>query len=441
MRLLGLCCVLVAGCIETGAHLTFSAPNGPTSAMSFSVVLATPDRVPLVNGQRTSPTKHDVQSVSYYLQRTIAGGEHNKVAQLDGFAVRIEPDISISETAFIPFVLIYDGENETGNIIAIATFVAPDSHVPSPILVKLDEIDKYTLTVEPVVQVSDREPAAAGQVQVVKCGEGEQEFVSGIVWRPKSGGELRLVFADDGGLDATKRALDLDCDGHTVTIESSGGDCDDSRGWFHRGAPESCDGFDTNCDSLETIAVACPATSNLCPDPTAGTGVALCHDTSPPMQAQCQSDAQCLCAGLGSVGCTKCILEAELGATAGTVTPCQPGIGFLYLDQLCMFDTKCRVEVVGVRGGWVVEVGGDTVNFGPVALDVVSKFYIKATRPEGVGAEIQGVRGTSTGEVDVVVTTSDGVAHLIPIDLQLTSDPPSISCSNASSYPMYCTRQ
>jgi len=440
MRLLGLSCLVVAGCSETGAHLTLSAPNGPASAMSFRVVLAKPDVVPLVNGQRVTPARSEVQSVSYYLQRTVAGGEHDTIAQVDGFTVRVAPDITISETAFVPFVLVYDGENETGNIVGVATFVAPDSNVPSPILVKRDEIDKYTLTVEPVVQVSDREPAVAGQVQLVTCIDRDQkEFVSGVVWRPKHGGELRLVFPDDGSLDASNRALDLDCDGHPVTIESSGSDCDDTRAWFHRDAAESCDGFDTNCDSLQAIAVACAAT-NVCSDPTTGTGIALCNDTNGGMVGQCQGDAQCLCAN-SSTGCNRCFVDNELGSAAGTVKPCQPTVGILLMGSgRCTDLTPCVVEMVGVTGGWVAEVSGDEGTFGLKTTNVHDKVYLKVKRPEGVAVDIPGTRGTSTGEVDLVITGANGAKELWPIDLELSVDAPLSTCSAGGLYQMYCTQ-
>lgn len=327
MRLLGLA-LLLAACTEAGAHLTLSAPDGPGSVMSFRVVLATPETVPSITGQRVAPDDYAVQSVSYYLQRTVAGGEHEMITELDGFAIRIEPDISISDTQFIPFVLMYDGVHGTGNIIGVATFRASDSMIPAPILVKRDEIDKYTLAVEPVVQVGDTDAVEPGQVRVVTCkDQRDAEIVSGIVWRPKQGSEVRVLFPLDEGLDATGRPLDLDCDDHVVAIESSGADCDDSRGWFHRDAVETCDGYDTNCDYQQTIVVACAGSPNLCNDPMTNTGIALCSDRDGGSEGQCQSDPQCLCNGAGGAGCMRCMIANDLASTAGTVRACQPSVG------------------------------------------------------------------------------------------------------------------
>src|SRR5688572_16297973 len=208
-RVLGLA-ALFAGCTEAGAHLTFSAPDGPRKVTSFRVVLASHDQVASVMGQRSAPDQLATQAVSYYRQRTIAGGTHGKVDGIDGFAIRVEPDPAMGETQFIPFVIMYgfDEIDQRDEIIGVATFRG-GAAVPAPILVLGDEIDKYVLDVEPTVQVDDMVALDVGQVRVVECHRDDQSmFTSGIVWRPATGGEIRLLFPDDGGLDATKRALD-----------------------------------------------------------------------------------------------------------------------------------------------------------------------------------------------------------------------------------------
>ncbi|HEY5951572.1 MAG TPA: putative metal-binding motif-containing protein [Kofleriaceae bacterium] len=449
MRSLGLClpgrrhrCLLalcglvggaLAGCTDAGAHLTFSAPSGPGAVTSFQVVLATPERVPTIAEQRTAPGSLATQSVSYYLQRTIAGGTHGKIDGVDGFAVRVEPDPSMSETQFIPFVLMYEGDK----IVGVATFRAADSAVPSPILVLRDEIDKYVLDVEPVTQVSDVDPVDVAQVRTVECFHDDQSmYTSGIVWRPKGGGEIRLLLPDDGGLDATGRALDLDCDGHAVTAETSGPDCDDSRGWFNRDARETCDGYDTNCDGLQSLVVACTGT-NVCADPATNTGIALCDDRTG-TEGTCQSDPQCACAN-GSTTCARCILTTELGDSASSVKPCQPGIGYVRLDPMCSDYERCsRVEVLSVGGGWKAEISADLdpFAFGLVATNVGTKVVLRVKRPEGPGVEIAGTRGTSTGDVVLGVVGADGSTHLRSLDLQIAVD--SGVCSGSGPYPMIC---
>jgi hypothetical protein len=356
--LVALCAGLAgAGCTDTGAHLTFSAPSGPRAVTSFQVVLATPEQIPSIGGQRTQAGLVETQTVSYYLQRTIAGGTHGKIDHVDGFAIRVEPDPAMAETQFIPFVLMYEGDT----IVAVATYYAAPLQVPSPILVMGDEIDKYVLHVEPVEQVGDMEPMATGNVRVVTCYRDDQTtFTSGIVWRPNTGGELRLLFPADGGLDATGRALDLDCDAHPVTTESSGKDCDDSRDWFHQDAQETCDGFDTNCDGLQSLVVACSG-SNVCPDATTNAGVALCNDRTGE-QGRCESDPQCLCTG--GAPCPHCVIANELGSSLSKVRPCQPSIGYVLVDELCPDLARCgRVEVVGTGGGWKADISLDVQPF------------------------------------------------------------------------------
>ena len=425
---------LFAGCTQAGAHLTLSAPNGPGSVSSFRVVLATPDAIPTVGGQRVRPGELTTQSVSYYYQRTIAGGSAEKVSNVDGFAIKIEPDPSMTETQFIPFVLMYEGDN----IVAVGTFHATDSLLPSPIIVVADEIDKYVLDVEPALQISDTDAVEPGSVRVIECFHDDQSsFVSGVVWRPKSGGEMRLLFPDDGGLDATKRTLDLDCDGSVVTVESSGNDCDDTREWFNRGAGEMCDGQDTNCDGLQNMVVACTASigGQTCADPATNMGLALCNDATGE-QGDCQSDPQCVC-NLTS-GCPHCRIPTDFGTSAGMLKPCQPSIGYVYLVNYgCTDTTQCTVDVAQINGGWKAEVSPElpTPTFGLRATGVHGKVLLRVKRPEGPVVEIAGMRGQSTGDVSLVIT-SGNATYLKTIDLQL--DEINTVCQGMGPFQMQC---
>ncbi|HEY5927545.1 MAG TPA: putative metal-binding motif-containing protein [Kofleriaceae bacterium] len=420
---------LLAGCADTGAHLTLSAPDGPGAVTSFKVVLATPEHVPSVGGQRTAPALVETQTVSYYLQRTIAGGTHGKIDAVDGFAIRVEPDPAMTETQFIPFVLMYEGEQ----IVAVATFYAPGGAMPSPILVLRDEIDKYVLDVEPVVQVGDLDPVATGNVRVVECTREDQStFTSGIVWRPRGGGEMRLLFPNDGGLDATERELDLDCDLHPVTVESSNKDCDDTRDWFHRDIQDTCDGYDTNCDGLQSLVVACTG-ANVCTDSNTTTGIALCNDRTGE-QSRCESDPQCACAA-GTSACSRCMLSNELGTSTGMLKACQPSIGFIHLEG-CEDAAQCRVDVASVGGGWKAEVSPDVqpYTFG-LSAQIGYKLVLRVRRPEGPVVEIPGIRGTSTGDIVLAVQTAN-LTYLRAIDLQFETD--GATCQGTGPFPMTC---
>src|SRR5690606_4751092 len=153
--------------------------------------------------------------------------------------------------------------------------------LPSPILVMRDEIDKYKLSIEATTQNDDPDDMLArGEVRVVRCYRDDQSsFASGIVWHTLAGDEYRLLLPADGSLDARGRELDMDCDGHAVTVDSSHDDCDDTRSDFYRGAPDSCDGRDTNCDNAQAIVNECPPTTDDCFSPFDVTSVQVCDDT------------------------------------------------------------------------------------------------------------------------------------------------------------------
>lgn len=423
MKWLGLA-ALVCACSESGAHLTLSAPNGPAQASSFRLILASPEKIPQIANQRISPDEDDTQTVPYFLQRTIAGAD--TIDRVDGLRIRLAPD-ALSEQTFIPFVLLYDS---AGAIVGIATFQTP----PSPVIVVGDEIDKYVLDVEPVTQVADDVKAAPGQVQVVECSDDAGgTFVSGIAWRPLGGGELRLLFPADGSDDATGRDLDLDCDQHPVSEQSSGRDCDDTRGWFHRDAQETCDGYDTNCDGMRTTVVACVETNGtVCPDSATGMGTALCDDRTGQV-GTCTSSVQCLCANQ-QPGCARCTMPYGLGSTTASVKPCQPSIGTLATGTACSANDPCSVQVLAVRGGWKAEVANDpTSSFGSSASGVGARVAIMVKRPEGPDFEM--TKASSVGELDLLITTKTGVQHFQAVDLGLGDA--STQCAGTSS--LTCT--
>lgn len=430
MKALGFVVVagLVGACSESGAHLTLSAPNGPGDAAAFRVVLATPEQIPQVANQRVSPNAGEVQTVPYYLQRTTAGAE--EIDRVDGLRIRLAPDLALPETEFIPFVLLYDS---AGSIVGVATFRAPGATKPSPVIVVPDEIDKYTLVVEPVVQVTDEERPAPGQVHVVECETADGSFASGIAWRPLGGGELRLLFPSDGGVDARERELDLDCDDHAVTEQSSGRDCDDTRVWFNRDAVEMCDGYDTNCDGLNTLVELC-AGENICGDPTTGMGLALCDDRTGQV-GQCMSDPQCLCANQ-QAGCARCTMDYAYGAAPGSIKPCQPGVGALSTGGLCSEIEPCTVRVLAARGGWKAEVSAETaMAFGSAAAGVGLRVMLKAKRPEGPDYEM--AKAFSLGEVDLLITTKSGQQHFKGVDLGPGGG--GADCPESEPFTMYCT--
>jgi hypothetical protein len=416
---------LVAGilalgaCADTGAHLTFDAPQGPRSADSFQVILARSDAIPSIQNQRTTYGGTETQTVSYFLQRTAAGATSDKVDTVDGFTVRIAPDESVAESELIPFVLLYDGNDR---IIGVGTYRAGDTPMPSPILVVRDEIDKYTLSVERVDEVSDLDDPAPGQVVRVTCPKDDgTELTSGIVWRPLGGGELRILLPEDGSDDASNRDLDLDCDGKAVKPDDSRLDCDDMRAKFHRGAEDICDGLATDCDGAQVMATDCTSTAFVCTNPQNNTvvpGVELCDDRTG-QALGCHANATCSCLGdLGS--CVSCIAQATAGSIQATVRPCQPAIGMLSTYGKCSVNEPCDVEVVQTTDDWKIEIAPTgTTSFGDRAYGVTDAMLIKAKHGPDSTYEQMGAATTTLSDVTLALIQKSGVILYTPVRLQV----------------------
>jgi hypothetical protein len=433
MRAVALALVLAA-CTEEGAHLTLHAPDGPTSAATYQLVLASPDLVPMIQPQRVTPAGLSTETVAYYLQRTDVNAM-GTVDGVDGFTVLVQPNSEVADTAFIPFIALYD---DSGALVGMGTFHAMAGGPPSPILVQRGQVDRYTLDIEPVQEVDDSMPVDTRGAMRVECTHQDQStFLSGIVWRPRVGGELRLLLPDGDGGDATTRALDLDCDSHAVSPTDATADCDDTRARFHDGATEACDGEDTNCDSVETLAVPCtPAPGTNACTSSGGQGVAVCDDTTGTVGA-CMSDPTCLCA-MGLQGCVKCILQHVTNTPpAGETVPCQPGIGQLSTQGLCDGGSPCTVQVLGTRGGWEAKVGASSAGFGQIATGVGSSFLLMTKRPEGPGVAIPGAPAHSVGGVDLDVIDANGGHHYFGVDLEM--DATDAMCGTQTPYSMACS--
>ncbi len=422
IRSLGLSLVAVASlvaCTDTGAHLTLSAPDGPSNAKTFRVVLATPEQIPAIRNQRLAPGDPSTTDVSYFLQRTVAGGEGEAIDDVDGFTVRIAPDTALLESSFIPFVLIYDSG---GRIEGIGTYRAGDAP-PSAIRVATDVIDKYVVNVERTKEITDDAvELQPGELRVVTCYHDDQtSYPSGLAWHTREGKQYRLLFPNDGSLDATGRELDMDCDDHEVTAQSSHRDCDDTRSAYHRDAEDVCDGEDTNCDGAQTIASACDVELD-CADPFSQRGVQLCNDTTQ-QETACHATAACTCTNAaGSAGCRFCTVPFEtsiaMPSMQGTVHPCQPAIG-TFDTKLCTEINKCDVEVVDVRGGWKVKISAPQSNaFGQRAYDVERFLAIQVERPEGSSYETQGTGLMPVADIDLAFITAAGT-YYVGIELKL----------------------
>ncbi|MBV8762937.1 MAG: putative metal-binding motif-containing protein [Deltaproteobacteria bacterium] len=430
MRLAAAALVLAACGTEQGAYLVMDAPDGPATAKTYEIVLASPDEIPVIAPQRVTPTGTATETVTYYLQATEVSAT-GTLAGVNGYSILVEP--TGGDGTYIPFILLRDG---AGALVGMGTFRATDQGAPAPILVKKNEVDRYRLTVEPVAEVTDAMAVDVRQALTVSC-QDPTPFTSGIVWRPRVGGELRVVLAEPGANgDATTRDLDLDCDGHAVAPNDAAADCDDTRARFHAGATEVCDMEDTNCDDIRAIAVPCQlpggATCNM------GMGVAVCDDTTGTISSTCSPDPTCACINGTGSGCRVCVLSHETNAPPPNETvPCQPGIGQIGISLYCSGGSPCTVQVLGTHGGWEAKVSANQATFGPVAMNVGSNVLLKVRRPEGQHVAIPGQPGHPVGAVDLDVIDAQGAHHYVGIELQM--DAVDTVCPIASSYSMPCS--
>src|SRR5262245_40908277 len=84
----------LGACSNDGAILTFEAPDGPAGAARIQIVLASADLETIGTGirQRMQPGVLNEEDVVYYRQRA-KGGIVESVDTVDGFQVRIEPEV------------------------------------------------------------------------------------------------------------------------------------------------------------------------------------------------------------------------------------------------------------------------------------------------------------------------------------------------------------
>lgn len=332
MRWLGLALIVAAcGGKEEGALLVLDAPPEVTAArLEIILASAAPDAIERVDRQRTDPRTISNEPVQYYHQRAITG-EVSDVGVLDGFAVRLEPNIDIPDPSLIPILIAYDAQ---GQIVAVGTVM--EAGVPAPVEIAEGRVLRFTVAMTATTQTDGGGGVGANEVMAVDC----SGFRSGIAWKP-SDLQLRLLLpdraADPDATDASERALDLDCDGQVANDS----DCDDLRGEFHVGADEACDGMDFDCDMRLRELVPCTTGTNAC---GLTTGVGICDDTpgaaTNPVTA-CAAEPECACADGGA--CSVCSIHFDNLPAGSEVVPCSPSIA-------------THVSVPGCANGCVIEV-------------------------------------------------------------------------------------
>ncbi len=344
---------------EQGVLLVVESPDGAT-AKRVEILLASADPATIedVDNQRIKPTDLESEPVRYYRQRAITG-EVDNVGPLDGFAVRLEPNVDIPEGALIPILVGFDEQDQITAIGAVM-----DNGMPAPVEIAEGQLLRFSVTMNAMAPAGE-DGVGTNEVVSVACGS----FRSGIAWRPGAT-QLRLLLpdreADPDATDASGRALDLDCDG----VLAASGDCDDLRGEFHVGADEKCDGLDYDCDFRARELVTCDVGT------TCGltTGIGICNDRPGGGTVACAPEPECACE---NGQCAQCLINFE-GPDGGEVTPCSPALA----SHLVVGDCQggCTVEVLERAGDpFKISVAlPDTNMFTDKLTGVVDKIDIRA---------------------------------------------------------------
>ncbi len=435
---LGLAAVvaMVAGCSnDDGAILTFEAPSGPDGAARIQIVLASADGETIGTGirQRMAPGALGEEDVVYYRQRA-KGGIVDQVETIDGFQVRIEPELDAApDEKFIPFALIF---NDARELIAVGAVEDPEGN-PMPVEIREDVRIEYTLTVTPVTNPGENVGLAVNQGVAVGClDQAAEAWTSGVAWKPDTGPQLRLLLADlaadPDATDATMRGADLDCD----AFDAADDDCDDLRDAYHPGQPETCDGLDTDCDGQRLEVQQC-----VLPNGTtcSGMGVSLCTDQGAnAISTQCQPDPTCACLDASGNNCARCILDTRLGSVGATTrAACAPAIGKLHLDNYC--EGNCTIEVVDVDGGFEVTVSNQEQ--GPFAASTQTPGHVYLRAKKGAQSyPVPTMTFTSVGRVYLAVVHENRTAA-VNVDLEIT-DEARDACQPAllvDNFSMFCT--
>ncbi len=306
------------------------APDATAKRVEILLASADPVTIEDVDSQRIAPTAVQSEPVRYYRQRAITGKVDN-VGSLDGFAVRLEPNVEIPEGALIPILVGFDDQDQITAIGAVM-----DNGMPAPVEIAEDQLLRFSVTMNAMAPAGE-DGVGPNEVVSVDC----DSFRSGIAWRPGAT-QLRLLLPDRGtdleATDASGRALDLDCDG----VLAASGDCDDLRGEFHTGAEEKCDGMDYDCDLRAQELVSCDVAT------TCGqtTGVGICSDRpgigNPPVgTVACAPDPECACV---NGNCAECVINFEDADGGAEVTPCTPALAIHVFLAACQ--GACSVAVL-----------------------------------------------------------------------------------------------
>jgi hypothetical protein len=392
--------------------LTIRSPDGPTNVARLEIVLANPDKIDSIQNQRVAPNSFTMsEEVRYYRERATAGSIEG-VGAVDGFTIRIEPNIvEVPEKRFIPFLVAYDAQE---NVVGVGAVLDLDGE-PSEITIEGGAARKYFVDMVGLVPMDPALGMGERQSLYVRCGD----VPSGIAWRPGKA-QLRLLLGQ-GSDDASERETDLDCDDHVAPDQ----DCDDLRSTFHRGQRDACDGQDANCDGARMVVEDCSVAG--CTN-----GVQLCDDTTGEPSGTCVATSAC-----GTQGAA-CSLPWRTTQNVTTRAPCAPGVGKMHFDG-CTDGAACTIEVLSATAPWVGYIGAaETGPFSTKLANVTSGLAYLELKLAGTTDVMPSV---SQGTLHLMITQA-GQTRLVPVDITLAEANPVTQCpaiGGTNTFQMTCT--
>jgi hypothetical protein len=393
---------------DTGLVLKISAPDGPGQAARIEIVLANPDAIGTAGGQLTGGT------VRYYRQQSTTAAVD--VADLDGRVVRIEGRDGKGDEVFVPFVFAYDDAGpQPGRPPIAAGAVLDPQGLPLAVEVPAGSILEATVSMIPLKAADVKLGVLSGQIAEIQCGSNDGPWRSGIAWQPPTGDQLRLLLPepdDESKLDATARALDLDCDGFVADQR----DCDDLRARYNPGAAETCDGEDTNCDGSHLAITQCNPPDADC-GPGSTDGILFCEDTAQGTPVtMCAGSPACRCRAGNPGPCSRCTLAFE--EMDLPVKPCAPAVAKLSVGP-CDALSPCLVEVIRDDGPWAASVAaGPQLEFKLSATVVTGEVYLRVKAEQ---SSLIAAPGASVGAVHLAISRALALPRYIGIDLELAT--------------------
>lgn len=219
------------------------------------------------------------------------------VAAADGTTVTT--DVSVSHTYYTVVLPGEPGENLSRALFRPATSSPYAIYLKNPYPLRL--LDEASDEVEVVMEHAISSCSVVDSltwVQVFEALDSDQVYT--VEFGPSEEVSMSLAFESLPGFSGPLYA-DADNDGHAARgaavgrtwcapprgyLDAPGGDCNDNDPLTYPGAPESCDGTNSNCNSLDD-----EDEPELCKESEHGT---ICASFDEVMRCGCHSDEECL---------------------------------------------------------------------------------------------------------------------------------------------------